>query len=434
MTSHLDPNPATADLPPVEACGRAFDNLAETLAAEVVRIRRHLHAHPEPSGEEIATTQFVQQQLAAHGISGQTGRSNFGRDVGLWFDLDLGEPPADAPRIALRCDLDALKMLDEKRVEYRSTRVGVAHACGHDAHTAIVLGIALTALRMHNWRWPRELPGLKLRFLFQPAEEASNGARWLVEQGAIERVDAILGVHVDPERQVGEVGIRYGMLTANCDAIDIALRGHGGHAARPHHSRDPIAAAAQLVTSLYQLLPRSVDARDASVFTVGRIHGGYSHNVIPEVVAIQATLRTTDAASRQTLQQRIREICQGVALASGVEIEIALGIPLPGVNNHPRLAAALEAAAVRVVSASGVQRIKRASLGGEDFAVYLDHVNGAMFRLGCAALQTAAPYLHSPLFDIDERCLAIGMKVLFRAAVLLSLPAESLPRHESQRP
>jgi amidohydrolase len=227
---------------------------------------------------------------------------------------------------------------------------------------------------------------------------------------------------VDPERPVGEVGIRYGMLTANCDAIDIAIRGHGGHAARPHHSHDPIAAAAQLVAALYQHLPRSVDSRDAAVFTVGRIHGGYSHNVIPEAVVLQATLRTTDAVSRATLQRRIDEICRGVAQAAGVEIEIAFGIPLPGVNNHPRLAAALEMAAVRVLGVEGVKQITRPSLGGEDFAVYLDKLDGALLRLGCATPELQSPFLHSPLFDIDERCLAIGMKVLFRAAVLLSSP------------
>jgi amidohydrolase len=411
-----------ANLPQLERWERAFDRAAGELSSDIIRMRRHLHAHPEPSGEEVATTQFVQQQLAERGLRTQLGRSNQGRDVGLWCDLDLAAPAHNAPRIALRCDLDALKMMDEKQVEYRSTRVGVAHACGHDAHTAILLGTALAALQASQDTFPATLPGLKLRLLFQPAEETSDGARWLVEQGAVEGVDAILGLHVDPERPVGEVGIRYGMLTANCDAIDIAIRGHGGHAARPHHSHDPIAAAAQLVAALYQHLPRSVDSRDAAVFTVGRIHGGYSHNVIPEAVVLQATLRTTDAVSRATLQRRIDEICRGVAQAAGVEIEIAFGIPLPGVNNHPRLAAALEMAAVRVLGVEGVKQITRPSLGGEDFAVYLDKLDGALLRLGCATPELQSPFLHSPLFDIDERCLAIGMKVLFRAAVLLSSP------------
>jgi amidohydrolase len=411
-----------AILPQLERWERAFDRAAGELSSDIIRMRRHLHAHPEPSGEEVATTQFVLQQLSERGLRAQLGRSNQGREVGLWCDLDLATPANNAPRIALRCDLDALKMMDEKQVEYRSTRVGVAHACGHDAHTAMLLGTALAALQASQDTFPATLPGLKLRLLFQPAEETSDGARWLVEQGAVEGVDAILGLHVDPERPVGEVGIRYGMLTANCDAIDIAIRGHGGHAARPHHSHDPIAAAAQLVAALYQHLPRSVDSRDAAVFTVGRIHGGYSHNVIPEAVVLQATLRTTDAVSRATLQRRIDEICRGVAQAAGVEIEIAFGIPLPGVNNHPRLAAALEMAAVRVLGVEGVKQITRPSLGGEDFAVYLDKLDGALLRLGCATPELQSPFLHSPLFDIDERCLAIGMKVLFRAAVLLSSP------------
>lgn len=422
------PNPTdfrSADLiQRIEHWVTPFDVAVADSAAEIARIRRHLHAHPEPSGEEVETTKFVLSRLATPGMQTRICRSDAGRDVGVIADCDVGRPGSETPRIAIRCDLDALRIPDEKTVAYRSRNDGVAHACGHDAHTAILLGIATAASRLRSVATEQngcELPGLRLRFLFQPAEETSSGARWMVDQGAMDAVDAVLGLHVDPERPAGEVGIRRGVLTANCDEVDIEIRGHGGHAARPHHSHDPIAAASQLLAALYQQLPRAVDSRDPSVFTVGRIRGGYAANVIPESVQLQGTLRTIAESSRTTLKRRIREICDGIAQAAEVSIDVRFSAPLNAVVNDPRIAGALEAAARQVLGNAGVKPIDRPSLGGEDFSVYLEDVPGALLRLGCATPGTKAPFLHSPLFDIDERCLPHGMRILFQAAVLLSV-------------
>jgi len=237
-------------------------------------------------------------------------------------------------------------------------------------------------------------------------------------------VDAILGLHVDPERIVGKVGIRYGVLTANCDEVVIVVGGHGGHAARPHHTLDPIAASAHLVSTLYEFLPRSVDARNASVFTVGKIEGGYAPNVIPESVEMHGTLRTTDAESRQLLQQRIRDICSGVEQSSGTRVEVRFQQPLKSVDNHPRIAAALEEASLAVVGRENIDLIDQPSMGGEDFSVYLDHAPGALLRLGCAdPADDSPPFLHSSLFDVDERAIALGARVLLRAAFLLGTPS-----------
>jgi amidohydrolase len=405
-----------------ERWGTWFDRAASRLRDEVVRIRRHLHAHPEPSGEEVETAKFVRSRLEALGLTAQICRSDAGRDVGLFADCDVGRPTSGTPRIAIRCDMDALRMPDAKQVEYRSQHDGVAHACGHDAHTAIVLGIAAAAAELNAdaAAGNGNAPGLRLRFLFQPAEETSSGARWLVEQGAMQGVEAVIGLHVDPERPAGEVGVRTGVLTANCDEVEVEIRGHGGHSARPHHSHDPISAAAQLIAALYQQLPRAVDSRDPSVFTVGRINGGYAANVIPEFVLLQGSLRTIAESSRTTLKQRMREICEGIARAAGVSIDLRFSAPLNAVVNDPRIAAAMEAAAQRVLGADGVKRLHRPSLGGEDFSVYLENAPGALLRLGCAVPGTQAPFLHSPLFDIDERCLPHGMRILFHTAVLLS--------------
>lgn len=407
-----------------------IDAAAARLHPSLVKIRRHLHAHPEPSGEEFETTKFVLHHLREAGLEPRLGRNEAGEQVGAMADLTLGHPPPDSPLIAVRCDLDALRMPDEKTVEYASRNPGVAHACGHDAHTAILLGLALASTGSAPGQNQRPgSGGVRLRLLFQPAEETSEGARWMVEQGALDGVDAVLGYHVDPERPVGRVGVRYGILTANCDEVRMLVEGHGGHAARPHHSVDPVAVAAHLVTTLHEFLPRSVDSRNPSVFTVGRIAGGYASNVIPERVELHGTLRTTDPQSHGLLRTRIEEIGAGLEQSSGARIRVQFPRTLKSVHNDPRIAAALESASQRVLGRENTVLIERPSMGGEDFAVYLEQVPGALLRLGCARPDDAAPpFLHSPIFDLDERALACGVRVLFRTALLLAFEGQSAHR------
>lgn len=406
-----------------------FDRRIDALGDEVIRIRRHLHSHPEPSGEEVETSAYLARRLNDAGVSARVCRSDAGNPVGVIADLTIGRPADDCPLIAIRADIDALRMPDEKDVEYRSLNPGVTHACGHDAHASIALGLALAAAELDGATFGRaELAGLRLRFLFQSAEETSEGARWLVDQHALDDVHAILGLHVDPERRAGEVGVRYGTLTANCDEIDIRVDGHGGHAARPHHSHDPISAAAQLIGALYQQLPRAVDSRHPAVFTIGQITGGYAPNVIPERVDLRGTLRTTDLETRQTIKLRVESICNGIAEATGTSIAARFSVPLGSVNNDPRVTAVVEAAARRVLGSENVHIIERPSMGGEDFSVYLDRVPGSLMRLGCGRPGMKSPFLHSPLFDIDERILNPGMKILIRAAMLLS----EAPQHSQE--
>jgi len=394
-----------------------FDQLIDEYDEDIIKIRRHLHAHPEASGEEVATTRYVADSLKELGVESRIYRD----DIGATADFTIGSPAPESPLIAIRGDLDALRMPDEKTVAYASQNPGCAHACGHDAHAAILLGIAMAAAGFGSEGENEDGLGAQIRLLFQPAEEICMGATWMVEQGAAEGVDAILGLHVDPECLVGEVGIRYGNLTANCDEVEIVIEGHGGHSARPHQTVDPIAAAAHLVSSLYEFLPRSVDSRHPSVFTAGQLNGGYAPNVIPEHVTIRGSLRTTDASTRLSLQRRIVEICKGAEHSSGTEIRVQFLSPLKAVDNHPRVAAAFEEAAQRVVGPDHIHIIERPSMGGEDFSVYLDHVPGALLRLGCSTPGTEPQFLHSSLFDLDERALATGIKILIRSALLLSI-------------
>ncbi len=404
--------------PPVrDAIDGVLREAVEQVGAVVVATRRHLHAHPEPSGEETETTRFLAEQLRQAGLPVVA----LPRGSGLWTDLELGQVTRTTPRIALRADIDALRIQDEKDVPYRSRYAGVAHCCGHDAHAAMVLGTALAAQRMLRGTVPYVGPPVRLRFLFQPAEETCEGARWMIEQGALEGVDAILGVHVDPERTAGTVGIRYGVLTAHCDELDVLVDGRGGHAARPHHTIDPIAAAVQLVATWYQLVPRSVDSRDPHVLTIGKIAGGSAPNVIPQCVELRGSLRTVSDAARMRLKRRIEQIAQGVAEATGARIHVRFLNPLPAVVNAPVPTAALHYASIAVLGADQVEILEAPSMGGEDFSLYLPHVPGAMLRLGCAKPGMPDwPLLHSPLFDVDETALPTGVRILLAAALVLA--------------
>ncbi len=385
-------------------------------ADELVRIRQHLHANPELSGQERETTAFLTLELGGTELVLRPGRDG----LGLMADLDIGDVTESTPRIAVRADIDALPIPDRSGRSYASRHENVAHACGHDAHASIVLGTArLFSLLSTQLSSLKPDLAVRLRFVFQPAEEISAGAAWMIEQGALDGVDAILGLHLEPKLCAGEIGVRYGVMTAYCDEVAISIRGQGGHTARPFLTTEPVAAAAQLLNMLYGLLPRTVDARDPAVFSVGSIHGGRAPNIIPDEVLLQGTLRTTDPHSRLVLRKRIRDYCDAVAASTGNVVAVEYSKPLIAVVNDERITAAVQSAASRVVGEDHVHVIPKPSLGGEDFALYVNEVPGSMFRLGCAGAEDW-PQLHSPDFDIDESCLGIGASVLGYAILLLA--------------
>jgi amidohydrolase len=314
-----------------------------------------------------------------------------------------------------------LRMQDRKTVDYKSDCPGIAHACGHDAHTTVVLAVAELLTALANRLPESEVPSAHLRFIFQAAEETAQGANWMLEDGALSGVTAILGLHVDPTIQAGRVGIRYGVLTAQVDEVLIEVRGKGGHAARPQHTSDPIGTAAMLVSALYQSVPRRADSLAPMVFSVGSIHGGTASNVIPDLVEIAGTLRSTDHRTRDTILGSIRQICTGVSAATGNTIEVTYRSPLGSVVNDVTVMSAIEAAAIQVLGGEHIVLIDRPSMGGEDFAVYTDHVRGAQFRLGCAGASGDWPLLHSPIFDVVESTIPQGARILARAALLLAM-------------
>jgi len=395
-----------------------IDRAVDERFDEMVALRRRLHEHPEPSGEEFETAACVRRILEDAGLDVRL----LSHQRGL-----TAEPPGAGgrPRIGLRADMDALRMDDGKDVPYRSRVSGVMHGCGHDAHTATVTG-ALMALwsaeRSGALPWP-----VRWRALFQPAEETNQGALEMIAGGALDGLDALISLHMDPLRPLGQIGVREGVFTAACDELEIRVEGRGGHAARPHESQDPIAAAAQLVSSIYLFVPRGVDSQDPVVVTIGQLQGGYSPNVIPHQVVLRGTIRTLGGTVRAQTKEHIRQLARGVAEASGTRMTVEFRPGPESVWNDSALTALTRRAASALLGEENVAGIPRASMGGEDFANYLDRVPGAMFRLGCHSAVAGGHPLHSPLFDIDEKAMAIGAKLLARMAVLWSEPRQAGP-------
>ena len=386
-----------------QAVDQQFDRL--------VTLRRELHAHPEPSGEETATSLLLYQLLGDEGFRVEMGPE--GRGV-------LADYGQATQRMALRADIDALRIRDAKTVPYRSQNDGVMHACGHDAHTALVFG-AMTALRevidTQAVPWP-----INVRGVFQPAEETCTGACEMIEVGALDGVDAILATHMDPLRDVGRIGVRTGVLTANCDEVILEITGRGGHAARPHETSDPIAAAAQLINALYVQIPRQTDSQDAVVVTIGQIVGGESCNVIPESVILRGTVRTLSREVRQRTFEHIRRLAIGIGGTTDTSIQVSEGRSARAVHNDRQLISLLRYATRDVLGDQGLEVIPRASMGSEDFAFYLEHVPGAMIRVGCRSPEVDGGPLHNPNFDVDEEAIRLGAKILAHATVHWSNP------------
>jgi amidohydrolase len=390
-----------------------IDSAVDSLAEQMIALRRHLHAHPEPSGEELQTSLHLYQLFDELRLPVRMGPEGCG--------VVVESRDEKAPRrMALRADIDALRIEDQKQVPYRSTVPQVMHACGHDAHTATVFG-ALTALekleRDEALPWP-----VKWRGIFQPAEETSAGARAMVAAKALEGVDAILSLHVDPTRKAGTVGIRAGVFTANCDAMRVKVQGRGGHAARPHESTDPIAAAAELISTIYQFVPRATDSQDAVVVSFGQIHGGRNANVIPEEVVLEGTVRTLDRKVREKTIEHIRTLADGMEQVTGTNLDVCFERGTPSVYNDEGLTQLVSDVAKLLLGVENVTFMRRPSMGSEDFAVYLEHVPGVMFRLGAASEDGAWSGLHTPTFDVDERCLVVGAKILARSLIEWSAP------------
>jgi amidohydrolase len=378
-------------------------SIAEFLAdhgQRLVEVRRDLHAHPELSREERRTTELVADALAHVGLSPTM------LPVGTGLICDVGPTP---PKLALRADLDALPIPDSKDVSYRSTVDGVAHACGHDVHTTIVLGAGLALQRL---AMKGELAH-GVRLVFQPAEEVvPGGALDVIAAGGLDGIERMYAVHCDPAIDVGQVGLLVGPITAASDHIEVRLTGAGGHTARPHLTADLVTALGAVITQVPALLSRLVDPRAGVALVWGQVSAGTAANAIPRSGIVRGTLRTLSRDLWETLPPLVDDLVKSVASVYGVGIEISHARGVPPVVNDAQSVASLDAA-VHAAVTNGVVAETRQSLGGEDFAWYLERVPGALARLGVRSPGSTLPMdLHQSGFDVDERCISVGVQLL----------------------
>jgi amidohydrolase len=372
-------------------------NLTLTLAPRLIEIRRHLHAHPELSGQEYQTAAYVAGVLSSCGIH---VRESVGK-TGVVGEL-IGDGN-DQRLLAIRTDMDALPIVERTGLEFASRNEGVMHACGHDVHTTVGLGTAMVLASLGQ-----KLPG-NVRFLFQPAEEIAQGAEWMVNDGVMENVSSILSVHVFPTIEAGCVGIRHGALTAAADDIEIIIIGESGHGARPHEAVDAIWIASQVITMLQQAISRTQNPLRPVVLTIGQISGGRAPNVIADKVTMVGTVRSLHPETSQQLPAWIEKIVANVCSAYGARYQLNYKRGVPSVQNNPFLTQLVESAAAAAWGNDRVQILPEPSLGAEDFSVYLKEAPGMMFRLGVGFKDKKNYPLHHPKFEVDEQAIVTGV-------------------------
>jgi amidohydrolase len=375
--------------------------------AELVEFRRDLHAHPEVGYHEHRTTQRVALRLAAAGLRPAI------LPKGTGLTVDIGGGLADGPVVALRADLDALPISDEKNVPYRSVIAGACHACGHDVHTTILIGAGLFLARAAA---AGALPG-RVRLIFQPAEEVPGGAIDVLSAGGIASVDRIFALHCDPRLDLGKIGTRTGPITAACDKITVRVTGPGGHTARPHLTADLVYALGKIITELPAALGRRVDPRSSLSLVWGRVSAGTAANAIPDDGIAEGTVRCLDDEAWHAAPDLLKALLESVASAYGVVANITYQRNVPPTVNDAVSTAMIEAAADRVLGADSITPAPQ-SLGGEDFAWYLESIPGALVRLGTRTPGSAEDFdIHQANFDVDERAIGLGARLMAATAL-----------------
>ena len=384
-----------------------INDLVEEVRDEVIGWRRHLHRNPELSFEEEETSRFVYETLDSFGglkLSRPTPTSVVARLV--------GEEPGRT--LAVRADIDALPITEENDFEFVSRNTGVMHACGHDGHTAMLLGAAKILSGMRE-----EIKG-EVRFLFQHAEELlPGGAEEMVEAGVMEGVDAVIGIHLWSHLEVGRIGIVHGPMMAAPDTFRIVVKGKGGHAAMPHQTVDSIAIGAQIVTNLQHVVSRTIDPLDHVVLSVTKFAGGTMHNVIPGAVEMIGTVRTLDEEVRKRVPETMERVVEGITAAHDAAYEFEYQRGYRPVINDEEVTAVVEETAREVFGDASVE-IMSPNMGGEDFSAYQQVTPGTFFLVGARNEEKGITYPHHhPLFTVDEDALVNGVKMFVNATFRL---------------
>ncbi len=380
-----------------------IDRIVPELEQTLIYVRRHLHKNPELSRREFQTTAYLSTLLEKEGV-----------EITRWDDCtgfiaDVRGNRA-APIIAMRAELDGVGVEDKKDVTYASRVPNVMHACGHDLHATILIGVAIVCNRL------KERLNGSVRFIFQPAEEVvPGGSLDMIKRNAMDGLRGIIGFHSDPFLKVGTIGIKEGPLTAGADLFDIVIIGKSGHTARPHHGKDTILCAAKVIESLNQLVDREIDPREAFVLTIGQVHGGHSPNAIPERAEMSGTVRMLSKKTQERMPKLIERVIKGITDSMDISYEFYYHRGSPPVINDTELIRLIRKVAASTVGEDQIVEMEQ-SMGGEDFSWYLEYTPGALVRIGVTK-DGNGPSLHSNTFDIDERVIPLGVNLFSQVAV-----------------
>lgn len=400
------PAPTASEINALMADVRAH---IQTIEPGLIELRRHLHAFPELSRTEFETTSLLSDRLRGLGFEVHVRPQG----NGLFADLVPPGWEGGGRTVAVRADIDALPIMEQTGLPFASKHTGVMHACGHDVHTSCAMGVAEAVAAVRE-----RLPG-RLRLFFQHCEESTpGGADELIAMGCMEGVEVVIGLHVDPELPVGQIGLRVGALTASSDIWELKVHGRSGHGARPHHAVDPVFITSLLIQELYRAPAHHFDVRDPVVISVGTIHGGDTVNVIPQTVTMAGTVRTLSRAHRSRVEPLLRRIAHGICSTHGATYELRMEHGASSIMNDRGIVDVVEEVATALIGRSNVQWIELPSMGAEDFSAYLEHAPGMMMRLG-ANDGGETHFLHSPRFSPDERAIALGATVLAQSALRL---------------
>lgn len=373
---------------------------AGDLEERLVAWRRHLHTHPELSYAEYETTEYIERELEAMGLES----TRFELGTGLWCDVPVADGATADDRVALRADIDALPMDEESGEPFASEVGGACHSCGHDGHTAMLLGTATMLVA--------DPPPRPVRLIFQPAEETMpGGAKDCVEEGVLEGVDRIFALHCDPHRRVGEVGVRSGPVTSSNAKVGLCLETEGGHTARPHETQDTVFVLAELIEGVTAVVDRRVDPRSGTVLTWGSVNaGGSAPNVIPDSGQLWGTLRSADREVWARAETLVREAVDQIAAPFGVEVGVEYVQGVPPLVNDADCAEIAARAVESVVGPEGVRGAEQSS-GGDDFGWYTEEIPGVYLRLGVWDGESDQTDLHHPAFVLDEAALPHGARI-----------------------
>ena len=378
----------------------------EEINTRIIKIRRELHTHPELSNHEERTKFLIMGVLEAEGIEFEEFDENFG------IVANITKNP-EKSYVALRADMDALPISEQSRVEYQSKHEGIMHACGHDSHTAILLGcaIALSSVKEHL--------NCNIRFIFQPAEEIlEGGSSQMIENGALENVSAIFGLHAYPYLKTGQIGYKKGVMLASADMFEIEIFGKSSHGARPHEGVDAILVTSVIINSLNHIVSRQIDPLHPAVISLGTIEGGRAANIICDHVIVKGTVRTVNHDVRNNIPQMMETSIEGICKSMNASYNFHYDFGIPEVENDDAIVELIQEASIEVVGEENTIDLVDPVMGGEDFGRYLKKVPGAFFRLGTCNEEKGTCYAqHNSRFNVDDDALIIGMKILSLSAL-----------------